>query len=83
MFSVVSNSRCEFQLSCAISASQSLPQSLPSIKRVVVAEEEAVGALDLAEEGAAVADCPYDDDDEVEAAVVEAVALAAPAPERA
>ena len=48
----------------------------PSPKRVVVvAEEEAVGA--------AVADCPYDDDDEVEAAVVEGVALAAPAPERA
>ena len=43
----------------------------PSPKRVVV----------VAEEGAAVADCPYDDDDEVEAAVVEAVALAAPAPE--
>ncbi len=55
----------------------------PSPKRVVVAEEEAVGAWDLAEEGAAVADCPYDDDDEVEAAVVEVVALAAPAPERA
>ena len=54
----------------------------PSPKRVVVvAEEEAVGAWDLAEEGAAVADCPYDDDDEVEAAVVEVVALAAPAPE--
>jgi hypothetical protein len=48
---------------------------------VVAAEEEAVGAWDLAEEGAAVADCPYDDDDEVEAAVVEVVALAAPAPE--
>jgi hypothetical protein len=30
-----------------------------------------------------VADCPYDDDDEVEAAVEEAVALAALAPERA
>ena len=51
----------------------------PSPKRVV----EAVGAWDLAEEGAAAADCPYDDDDEVEAAVEEAVALAALAPERA
>jgi len=55
----------------------------PSPKRVVVVVAEAVGAWDLAEEGAAVADCPYDDDDEVEAAVVEVVALAAPAPERA